>query len=180
MGQLDGCVTMGRFLVLMLLTGLAMAVLAFVSGFSTLNQPNGPHTGGGTMTEDPHRGIPPISDRHFTSGSAQGQSKGPIAFTFDLPIDRDKAYVQDGLAWIAFGGPGDPRAILVSLDEPEDSVAISEGSTTVVGTGGQCQFAISVTASLVEGDIDCVEADARRDGAYIGVVTMNVHFTAGS
>ena len=168
-----------RNLALFLLFGLSAAVVIAV-GSGTLLPPQAVGNGGVTVWQPNPQKIPAISDRRFTSGSAQGQTAGDIAFDFDLAVDRDKAYAQDGLAWIAFGGPGEPRAILVSLDEPENSVAISEGSMTVVGTGGQCQFAIAVTPELVEGDIDCLEADALRDGKRVGFATLHVHFTAGS
>ena len=168
-----------RQLALFLVFGLSAAIAIVVASGSLL-PPQSVGNGGLSTSRPNPQNISPISDRHFTSGNAQGQSTGAISFDFDLPVDKDKAYAQDDLAWIAFGGPGEPRAILVSLDEPEDSVAISQGSMTVLGTGGQCQFAISVTADLVEGDVDCVEADALRDGQRIGFATLHVHFTAGS
>jgi hypothetical protein len=178
MGQLAGCATFGRYLVLALLCGLTIAVmfLARPSGIGPLV----PQSGGGTSTRPTPGGIPVVSNRHFASGSAHGVAVGAVSLDLSLPTDRDKAYAQDGLAWIAFGEPGDTDAILVSLDEPENSVAISRGGETALGVGGQCQFNITVTGDQVSGTITCVEADALRGGTKVGHVSIDVSFTAGS
>lgn len=180
MGRFDGCLTMGRFLVAMLLAGLTMAVLALVSGFPVLSQPKAPHNDGGTMTSNPHPAIPPVSDRHFSFGTTHAIATGDVSLEMNLPVDRDKAYAQDGLAWIAFGAPGDPRAVLVSLDEPENSVAISSGGETALGVGSQCVFDITVTDEQVSGRIQCANADARRGGKKVGSTSIEVSFTASS
>jgi hypothetical protein len=178
MGQLAGCATFGRYLVLALLGGLTLAVLYLTS--SSGRGPLVPQNGGATRERPTPGGIPVVSNRHFESGSAHGVAVGDLGFDLSLPIDRDKAYAQDGLAWIAFGAPGDPDAILVSLDEPENSVAISRGGETALGVGGQCQFSIAVTGDAVSGTISCVEADALRGGTKVGHVSIDVSFTAGS
>jgi len=178
MGQLAGCATFGRYLVLALLGGLALAVLL-------LTRPSGlgpvvPQSGGVTRAGPTPGGVPAVSNRHFESGSAHGVAAGDLSLGFFLPIDRDQAYAQDGLAWIAFGEPGEPEAILVSLDEPENSVAISRGGETALGVGRQCQFNIVVTGDEVSGTITCREADALRDGRKVGHVSIDVSFRAGS
>jgi hypothetical protein len=177
MGQLAGCATFGRYLALMLLAAMTAAFLflARPSGFGPLvNQ-----GAAVTRTRSTPGAIAAVSDRHFASGSAHGVATGDLTLDLSLPIDRDKAYAQDGLAWIAFGNPGDPDAILVSLDEPENSVAISRNGDTALGVGEQCHFAITVTEDLVSGTIMCPEADALRGGTKVGVVSIDVSFSAG-
>jgi len=182
MGQLAGCATFGRYLVLALLGGLALAVLYFSrpSGLGTVV----PQDGGTTSARPTPGGIPAVSNRHFTSGQADGVAvgagAGAVNLKLSLQIDTDKAYAQDGLAWIAFEQPPDTDAILISLDEPEDSVAISRGGKTALGVGGQCQFNITVTGDKVSGTIHCLEADALSDGAKVGHVSIDVSFWAKS
>lgn len=124
--------------------------------------------------------VPPVSDRHFRSGSAHAVASGDLSFDVQLPIDKDKAYAQDGLAWIAFGSPGDSRAVLVSFDEPANSVAISRGGETALGVDDQCDFDVTVTDTQVSGHITCPDADALRDGKRVGSVSIDVTFSAGS
>jgi hypothetical protein len=178
MGQLAGCATFGRYLVVALLGGLALAVLYFSrpSGLGTVV----PQNGGTTVARPTQGGIPVVSNRHFESGSANGVAVGDVSINLSLPIDRDKAYAQDGLAWIAFGEPGNTDSILISLDEPENSVALSHGRETALGVGGQCRFDIVVTGDDVSGSISCLEADALRDGTKVGHVSIDVSFGAGS
>jgi hypothetical protein len=176
MGQLAGCATFGRYLVLALAGLLVLAAVYFArpSGLGTVVPQSG-----GVIRETPGA-IPAVSNRHFESGTALGVASGDLTFNLSLPIDRDQAYAQDGLAWIAFGEPGDVNTILVSLDEPENSVAISRGTETALGVGAQCQFNITVTGDEVSGQIHCLEAQALRGGTRFGTVSIDVSFRAGS
>lgn len=198
--QLPGCSLPAKYAGLLLLVGMSFAVIYVVNDTQLGPGPppnplgqqgqNGAGAGAGQGAGSgagaagptaPIQGrVPPVSDRHFGSGQAQGTSTGALTFNLQLPVDRDKAYAQDGLAWIAFDYPGTPSAILVSLDEPENSVAISRGGDTALGVDDQCSFDITVTATQVSGHISCAEADALRDGKRIGSVAIEVDFSAGS
>ena len=178
MGQLAGCATFGRYLVVALLGGLLVAVLYFESHI--VLGPVVPQGGGATVVRRTPGAIPAVSNRHFESGTAIGVASGDLTFNSSLPIDRDQAYAQDGLAWIAFSEPGELNTILVSLDEPENSVAISRGTETALGVGAQCQFNITVTGDEVSGQIHCPEAQALRGGTKFGTVSIDVSFRAGS
>ena len=175
-----GCATFAKFLAFALLGGMALAVAFFaqhsVSGL-TGPQPSAPRA---TVTPTISQDVPAVSDRHFGSGSTHAVVSGDLTFDVTLPIDKDQAYAQDGLAWIAFGSPGDPRAVLVSLDEPANSVAISRNGETALGVDDQCNFEITVTAADVSGHISCPFADALRGGVKFGEVSIEVDFSAGS
>ncbi len=175
-----GCATFGKFMVVTLLAGLALAL-----GLLWNHQLDGTGAQSSraplpTVLPTISQPMPPVSDRYFGSGSAHGVAKGDLTIDLTLPIDKDKAYVKDGLAWIAFDYPGETQAILVSLDEPENSVAISRGADTALGVDDQCDFQLTVTAAEVSGTITCPEADVIRNGQKVGIVSIDVDFTAGS
>jgi hypothetical protein len=162
----------------MLVGGLALAFALLSQGGLGLFA--GSNSGTPAPATPPAQRIPRIPDGNFGFGSATGSVTGAVSFSIALPIDVDKAYAKDGLAWIAFGAPGDLRAILVTFDEPENSVAMSTGSATVLGTGSQCTFDVTVANKQVSGRIVCPDADAYRGADLIGRVSIDVSFTAGS
>lgn len=176
MQQLQGCASAARYLVLALVAMLSIGLLYLLHAFGP--PPQAPSNGGVTITSASH-GIPRIPDAHFASGSASGASTGVVSMSLALSIDQDKAYAQDGLAWIAFGTPGSPLAILVALDEPENSVAISNNVQTVRGVDAECDFDITVTGDQVSGRIQCPNAEAWSNGRKIGKASLDVSFTAG-
>jgi hypothetical protein len=176
MQQLQGCASTARFLVLALVSMLTVGVVYLLEAFGPPPQP--PSNGGVTITSSTSHFIPRIPDEHFASGSASGSSTGDVSMVLALPIDRDKAYAQDGLGWIAFGTPGSPLAILITLDEPENSVAISNNVDTARGVDAECDFDITVTGDQVSGRIQCPNGEAWRNGRKIGKASIDVSFTA--
>ena len=87
-----------RNLALFLLFGLSAAVVIAV-GSGTLLPPQAVGNGGVTVWQPNPQKIPAISDRHFASGSAQGQTAGgtaEIATAIRLN-SRSAAFVQSGV-----------------------------------------------------------------------------------
>lgn len=172
-----GCATVAKAAVVLALAGLTLGLLLFTQhGFSG----PAPTAARPTVLPTISQVMPGISDRYFGSGQAHGVATGDLTFDLTLPIDKDKAYVKDGLAWIAFDYPGQTEAILVSLNEPENSVAISRGAETVLGVDDECDFRLTVTDAEVSGHISCPGADALRNGVKIGDAEIELDFSAGS
>jgi hypothetical protein len=138
-----------------------------------------------TVGVDPN-GVPPVSERFFSGGSVQATVTGDFTLTTSLSVDRIRSYVSnEGLAWIGFGveiggGPDDPE-VLITFDEPGDSVTVAQGTTFAKGVDDQCRFEVQVTASLVSGHISCPSATVYTGaGEESGSAAIDVMFTAGS
>lgn len=161
-------------LVLFLLTGVFASPLA---GSPQAPAP-APVTGAGA------NGVPPISERYFSGGSIQANVTGDFALATNLLVDRITSYVgNDGLAWVAFGdeaGQGPPE-VLITFNEPEDTVMVAQGGRFAKGVDDQCQFDVQVTASVVSGHISCPDATVYTgDGQEVGSSSIDVTFTAAS
>lgn len=106
-------------------------------------------------------GIPAVSDRYFSTGSAQASVTGGISISPSIGIDPIASYAQDGLVWLSFIDPGNPGAgeVLVAFNEPEDSVAVAQGSLRAIGVDDACTFDVAVTAGLISGHVACPSVD---------------------
>lgn len=175
-----GCAQFGKYLALMLVGGLALAFGILSQGGMGLFSGNqsGNSSNGGIVRSTPD-GFPRIPDAHFASGSATATVTGDMTAQMSLPTDKDKAYAQDGLAWFAFDLPGETNAILVTLDEPENSVAVSNGTQTAWATSDQCEvFTVSLELRVWVGMIRCAQGDLIVAGETVGQVNIKVDFSA--
>jgi hypothetical protein len=125
--------------------------------------------------------VPPISERTFGSGSTQAVVTGGFAEQVDLDIDTIRSYVEpEGLAWIAFGGNDGPQ-VLITFNEPEDTVTVAHGARFAKGVDGQCQFSVQVTDTLVSGHVYCPNATVYAiDGSVTGSATIELTFAAST
>lgn len=193
----DGCLVRSAFLaaVLILFT-IAAYVLAAAAGLDLLalmnntplhplangqGGPAGPGTGvggGGPLSGPPAQ----ISNRWFTSGSAQASVSGAFSFSGSIAIDTEASYVQDDLAWISFIDPTDPAAgeVLVVFNEPENSVTVAQGLTHAIGQDAACQFDVQVTESSVGGSITCPSVDVLDGAEKTGTASISLQFSTTS
>jgi hypothetical protein len=126
--------------------------------------------------------VPPISERYFGSGSVQARVEGAMSVDANLEIDTIKSYVSnDGLAWIAYGAqqPGADE-VLITFNEPEDTVTVAQGARFVKGLDDECRFDVTVTDALVSGHISCPAAEAYEGDQPIGQASIEVDFTAAT
>lgn len=138
--------------------------------------PAGPGTGvGGSQFSQ-------ISDRYFTSGSAQATVSGAFQFSGDIEIDTDASYVQDDLAWISFIDNGNPGAgeVLVVFNEPENSVTVAQGPIHAIGQDAACTFNVHVTESTVAGSIACASVQVLNGTEPAGTSSINLQFSTNS
>lgn len=188
----DGCLergtVIGAFLALFSIAAFVLAggagfdLSAWMNGQAPRQIPqaqqgqNGPGNGvGGGQLSD----VPIISDRLFSTGSVQSTVSGDLTFDVDLSLDTDKSYVADDLAWIAYEDGG-LVTVLVSLHEPENSVAISDGQHTALGVDTQCVFNVTVTPALVSGHVSCPKAQALDGAKQVGTTSIELDFSAGT
>lgn len=123
--------------------------------------------------------IAEISDRYFTSGSVTtAMSGGPFLVSGNLQIDPEKAYAKDGLGWIAFAdGPTD---VLISINEPENAIAVARGDTYATAQDDACAWDVHVTEALVSGHISCPSVPVVQGTETVGTTSIELDFSAGS
>lgn len=165
-----GCLSVATVL-WMGLFGILVLILAIIAGDDLgaslqnwINQqqnqaPNGP----GDAADPNGDNIPQISNRWYSSGSASTTvGGGPFVLNGPIQIDTHASYTQDGLSWISFIDNSNPDAgeILIALGEPENTVTVAHGNTSVIiGTDDECKFDIKVTDGSVSGTVKCARAD---------------------
>jgi len=124
--------------------------------------------------------IPEISPRLYTGGNASASVSGDFDFSGQLAVDTHASYTsRHGLSWIAFSDPGNPQAgdILVVFGEPENSVAVSTGTTVAIGRDAECDFDIHVTESSVAGSVSCASVEVEREGQPGGTSSIHLEFS---
>lgn len=161
----------------------AAAPASVAASAPTGTLPSAPASPAGTSTVPGGGGsaVPPISERFFVGGSVHAVTRGALASEVDLPIDEIKSYVSnDGLAWIAFGAQGGPDEVLITFNEPENTVTVAQGSRWVKGVDDECAFDVDVTEALVSGHISCATAEVYEGDQLVGEASIEVDFTAAS
>jgi hypothetical protein len=170
----SGCrIPIGVVLAIMLVLALMGGLFYdFLSGQFGLipRSPTGPDGPGEQNRPALNAPIPAISDRYFASGSVHALVHGYFEFDISPSLDEDNSYVKDGFAWIGYGKTS--PTVLVSLNEPENSVAVSDGHRTALGVDSQCVFNVRVTDGEISGSVKCEHAQALLDGEVVGTESI--------
>jgi hypothetical protein len=128
-----------------------------------------------------YQNIPEVSARLMSAGSTHATVSGDFSIQTDLNLEPHASGVDtNNHASISFFDPGiaDGPEVFISLNEPENSVAVAQGSTQVIGTDDQCQWNIQVTPDLVSGSVSCAAAEVSREGEPAGTASINLQFSA--
>lgn len=133
-------------------------------------------------------GLPKISARQFTGGSAKVTVRGSLQIDQDVPINT-QASVGDGeMTWLQFGASGSetPNALITYGETGELGVSVGKGkfvatAGNVPGEAPQCSGKTDVTKSSVAGSYIC-KGVTSHDAATskMGKVDIEVRFTTKS
>jgi hypothetical protein len=148
-------------------TGLALALVATPAGGQTA-------------------GIPTISTRQFTGGSAKVTVTGSVQIEQEVAINTKASYGDGEMTWLQFGISGSeaPNAVITYS---EQEIGITVGRGKFIATGGimtgersQCSGTVEVAATLVSGQYTCVGVASHDPPNKMGKVDIKIRFTAKS
>jgi len=132
-------------------------------------------------------GVPTISQRQYTGGSAKVKVTGSAKIDAEIPLNTQASYSDGEVTWLQFGASGsaEPDALITYGDTKE--IGISVGKGKLIATGGimpgeksQCSGKVQVTGSLVSGEYSCTGVTSHDPGGGMGKVDIKVSFTAKS